>query len=126
MLDANSCRSAAAADRHADIMGRFEDLIGADPRRRYAMGEICAALGVKGRILRMCCNAHLGMGPRRYLQLRRMQLARRALRQADAGVTKVSDVARQHGFASLGRFAAAYRDQFGELPSVALRRTAEG
>jgi transcriptional regulator GlxA family with amidase domain len=61
------------------------------------------------------------MGPIRYLALRRMHLARRALLQADSSTT-VTRVATDHGFWELGRFSVAYRALFDESPSESLRR----
>lgn len=43
------------------------------------------------------------------------------LREADPHVTTVSQVAGRWGFLYLGRFAAAYREKFGERPSDTLR-----
>ena len=62
------------------------------------------------------------MGPIRYLWLRRMQLAHRALVRADRSTATVTDVATAHGFWELGRFAVAYRSLYGESPSVTLSR----
>lgn len=117
---------AAAKFRHADIMSRFEDILRTHPQRTPSLDEISATLGISGRTLRACCEANLGMGPHRYLHLRRMQVVRRALRDADGGGTSVSEVARRYGFGGLGRFAAAYREQFGELPSATLQHRAGG
>ena len=62
------------------------------------------------------------MGPTRYLWLRRMHLARRALRMADPAATTVTEVATSYGFWELGRFSVAYRSLFGQSPSASLRQ----
>ena len=66
------------------------------------------------------------MGPIRYLWLRRMHLARRALICADPTKTTVTEVATQFGFWELGRFATSYRALFGQSPSVCLHASATG
>jgi AraC-like DNA-binding protein len=62
------------------------------------------------------------MSPMRYLWLRQMHFARRALRMADPAATTVTDIATSYGFWELGRFSVAYRSLFGESPSAAIRR----
>ncbi len=116
----SSDRRGGAAQREAAIMGKLEDWIDAHPQQAYGSEKMCAALGVSSRTLRACTHKHLGIGPLRYLNLRRMILAHRTLRCANPDATSVSSVARQLNFAGLGRFAVAYREQFGEMPSVTL------
>ena len=65
------------------------------------------------------------MGPKRYLLLRRMHLARRALRDAAPDATSVTDIATRYGFWQLGRFAVEYQALFGEAPSATLHRSRE-
>jgi len=96
-----------------------------NPEQPLFIPEICKAIRVPSRTLRLCCQEHLGMGPKRYLVLRRMHLARRALRQAAPDATSVTDVATCYGFWQLGRFAVEYQSLFGEPPSATLRRQPE-
>jgi AraC-like DNA-binding protein len=115
----------SAHHRHAVIMRRLEEVLEANPDRTLYLAELCAATGASDRTLRACCQEHLGMSPMRYLWLRRMHLARRALRRADPAMSTVTAIATNHGFWELGRFAVAYRSLFGESPSAALRRPPE-
>lgn len=120
--DGRDDASVALDSRAAAVMRRFMELVEAEPARPLYMLDVCAELGVSGRTLRQYCLRHLGMGPNRYLWLRRMNLARRALSLADGGTT-VTQVANEYGFGELGRFAVRYRQLFGETPSATLRRS---
>jgi AraC-like DNA-binding protein len=110
-----------ADDRHRNILAQLDDLLETDPTTSLA--EICARLRVSHRLLRKCCEHNLGMSPRRYHRLRRLQLVHRVLRDDELGPSSVSAIARRFGFRELGRFAANYRVLYGELPSATLRRT---
>jgi AraC-like DNA-binding protein len=106
--------------RHEVIMRRFRTMLEAEADRPLYVLELAVALGVSARSLSMCCQEHLGMGAKRYLLLRRMHLARQALRAADSSITSVTEVATQFGFWQFGRFAGEYTSLFGELPSATL------
>lgn len=108
--------------RHATIVARLEQLLAENYDQPLYLAEICAATGVSERTLRACCHEHLGMGPIRYLWLRRMHLVRRALLFADPETTTVTDIATKFGFWELGRFSVEYGKLFGEAPSASLRR----
>ena len=110
--------------RRTSIMRRFEELIEAEHDRPLYVSEVCKALGVPARTLQATCHEILGMGPNRYLWLRRMNLAQRALALADPAKRSVTEIATQYGFWELGRFAVGYRTLFGEAPSATLRRAA--
>jgi AraC-like DNA-binding protein len=112
----------AGGRRHDLIIARFEEYLEAHPDTPLHLVEICAAIGVAERTLRAACREHLGMGPTRYLNLRRMHLVRRALTRADRSRATVTQVATDHGFWELGRFSVTYRALFGESPSETLRR----
>jgi AraC-like DNA-binding protein len=108
--------------RHDTIVARFEEFLEANPDRPLYLTEICAAIGVAERTLRASCEEHLGMGPIRYLALRRMHLVRRALLHSDPSQATVTEIVTDHGIWELGRFSVAYRRLFGESPSCTLRR----
>jgi AraC-like DNA-binding protein len=107
---------------HAEIMVRFEDALASHIDRRLNMSALCAAIGVPERTLRMCCNEFMGISPSRYFLLRRLNMARSALRRADPETASVKEIARNHQFVEPGRFSVAYRSVFGEMPSSTLRR----
>jgi AraC-like DNA-binding protein len=104
------------------IVARFEEFLEANPNTPLYLTEVCAAVGAAERTLRAACQEHLGMGPIRYLTLRRMHLVNHALARAASSTATVTHVATDHGFWELGRFAAAYRELFGEPPSATLQR----
>jgi AraC-like DNA-binding protein len=111
-----------AQGQHTIVMRRFRRVLEENSGQPIYIPEICRAIRVSERTLRVCCQEHLGMSPKRYLMLRRMHLARRALRAATGAETGVTEVATRFGFWQLGRFAVEYRSLFGEPPSETLRR----
>jgi AraC-like DNA-binding protein len=111
-----------AHGQHAIVMRRFRGVVEESPEEPLYIPEICKAIRVSERTLRMCCQEYLGMGPKRYLLLRRMHMVRQALRQAATDETSVTDIATRYGFWHLGRFAVEYHSLFGESPSTTLHR----
>ena len=61
------------------------------------------------------------MPPIAFLRRKRLGDVHRALLMAGRS-TSIREVAVEHGFIELGRFAREYRRHFGELPSTTLRR----
>ena len=111
-----------AQGQHAIVMRRFRRVMEENPEHPLYIPEICKVIGVSSRTLQACCHEHLGMGPKHYLLLRRMNLARRALRQEAPETTSVTEIATRYGFWQLGRFAVEYQSLFGESPSATLAR----
>jgi AraC-like DNA-binding protein len=107
--------------RRAVTVARFKALLKSNPYKLFKLSEVCAAIGVEERTFNNSCHEHVGMSPKRYIALRRMQRVRRALLRASSSTT-VTRLAFEHGYRELGRFAAEYRALFGELPSITLQR----
>jgi AraC-like DNA-binding protein len=122
-LPANEMNDTSKArHQHAAVMARFEELLNKRCDRKLSMPRLCSELGVPERTLRMCCAEFLGVSPTRYILLQQLNRARAALRSADPSMASVAEVARNHQFLELGRFAVIYRNTFGESPSATLQR----
>jgi AraC-like DNA-binding protein len=104
------------------IMRRFEQALEAHDGELVFLSDLCTEIGVSERTLQLHCQEQLGISPHRYLVLRRMNMARRALANACSTQTNVTTIAVEHGFGELGRFSVQYRRLFGESPSETLRR----
>ena len=104
-------------------MIRFHRLVEENHDHALFIPELCKEVGASERTLRICCQEQLGVSPRRYLLLRRMQLVRQALRAGERGATSVTEIATRYGFWQFGRFAGEYKSLFGEFPSSALARS---
>ncbi|PLR26628.1 hypothetical protein SGCZBJ_09865 [Caulobacter zeae] len=114
----------AALGRHRQIVARFEQALEERPEEMLSSGDICRIVGVAERTLNLACQEFLGESAVRYARNRRLDLVHARLRGSDPATTMVTNVAMDHGFWELGRFAQAYRLRFGERPSDTLRRSA--
>ncbi|HJZ81550.1 MAG TPA: helix-turn-helix domain-containing protein [Pyrinomonadaceae bacterium] len=84
--------------------------------------QLARVAGVRPRTLETHFKMFLGTTPLGLARRMRLARARRELLRSRAKTT-VTDVALANGFSQLGRFAAQYREVFGELPSATLSRT---
>ena len=123
-LSMGTVQAHEVAYRSSAIMARLDQVLQNHPHEIPRIPDICAVLGISARTLQASCQQHVGVGPSRYFHLRAMRRAHHALIDAPPGSASVSRIAKCHGFNEPGRFAAAYRKQFGELPSATLRRGA--
>ena len=89
-----------------------------------ALHELAAAAGVSERTLHDAFARRFGTSPAAHVRGLRLQAAQEDLLAADAAATTVARIAAEHGFAHPGRFAAAYRERFGESPGATLRTRA--
>ena len=85
------------------------------------LARLCGVTGVSERSLRNAFYDVHGMGPKRWMQAERLLETQIALRASRVAPTTVTEVATEHGFYQLGRFAAIYKKTFGEAPSETLQ-----
>jgi AraC family transcriptional regulator, ethanolamine operon transcriptional activator len=121
LLDATTERpSTTRPATRADPLRRAEEYLTAHLAEPVTVSELSRAVGVPVRTLHNGFRRSLGLPPKTYGRVLRLNAARVDLRKAAPGVT-VSQVAVRWGFFHLGNFAADYRRMFGESPSETLR-----
>lgn len=101
---------------------RAEQLIVDHAREPLTIEDIAEAVGVSVRALQEGFRRHFDTTPTARLREARLVGVHAELVAADPARVTVSAVAAGWGFWHLGRFSAAYRERFGEPPSVTLRR----
>ena len=112
----------APPPRHYGLVCRADAVLEAlgDPSS-LEVDRLCRSLGVPRRTLFHAYRQVLGVGPRRYFELQRLEALRSRLKRAHADEATVTAIAAELGFSDLGRMAARYRERFGENPSQTLR-----
>jgi transcriptional regulator GlxA family with amidase domain len=103
------------------IVERAEQLLRDRPDEPLLIADLSLLVGVSERGLRNAFKAVRGMSPKRCVIHDRLNQARRALCDPHAIRATVTDIATEHGFFELGRFAGRYKAVFGETPSATLR-----
>lgn len=84
--------------------------------------ELRSKAGVSERTLRSIFKEIFGVGPNRYMMIRRLHMVRAALSIANTSTESVSHIALRFGFTDSGRMASQYHTLFGEYPSKTLMR----
>jgi AraC-like DNA-binding protein len=111
-------------ERHTETqkgVQRAEEWITAHLHYPITRTELCRVSRLNARTLTRAFMRRHGMSPIMFVRSRRLDNAQLTLLSADPDSTTVTDIAFDHGFTQLGRFAADYRRRFGELPSATLR-----
>jgi AraC family ethanolamine operon transcriptional activator len=106
---------------YVQTVKRVHDYLRQCPPEPIYVLDLCRVIGISQPTLFRAFRKTLGIGPKEYLQIRRLHLSRQRLLHPDRAVS-VHDVAYDLGFWHLGRFSRAYRAMFGETPSNTLRR----
>ena len=107
-----------------DAVERAEAYLRAHIKNPTRVSSLCRIVGLSERSLRDAFYSVRGMSPTRWMLNERLQSVRRALTDGDSALITVTGVATNYGFFELGRFAATYKQAFGESPSETLHGTA--
>ncbi len=109
----------AAARR---VLDRAKEYIEEHVGEAIQIASLCSYSGTSLRSLERIFARELGVTPKQYVIARRLNAVRRRLLAAEEEQElRVTDVAQDHGFSHLGRFAGDYRSYFGESPRETLQ-----
>jgi AraC family ethanolamine operon transcriptional activator len=114
----HDCGNPATLTRYKTIVDRIDQLIDFNPIDA-ANERLADEVGVSVRTLQVASQSVCGLAFHRYSRLKRLWAVRRQLRTGAPGLT-VKASALAHGFWHISQFTYAYRQAFGELPSVTL------
>jgi len=110
----------SAAARHR-IVSRAWDYMRAHADEPISVPQLCAAAGTSRRGLQYAFEEVVNLSPVSYLHVMRLNRVRAEIRSRRED--SVGDIATRWGFWHLSRFAAEYRQLFGELPSATRQRS---
>ena len=120
--DANKqCPTFSAAQRHNYLITACERMVLSGLDTEVTLREVARRSGYSLRSLELIFKSRVGMPPKRWFLMARLNGALRDLLQGDVRHT-VSSVAMKWGFRHMSRFSEQYCDAFGELPRQTLAR----
>ncbi|CAM3597426.1 XylDLEGF operon transcriptional activator 1 [Pseudomonas reidholzensis] len=111
-----------ACDVHERSLQRVLTHIDEHLNAQLAPAALSKLANVSLRGLYLLFDQRVGVSPRRYILRRRLERIQATLLDPGCRVRSVTALALDYGFTHLGRFAAEYRAQCGELPSETLGR----
>lgn len=109
----------------ARYVAKAEEYMRANLDEPLTVSGIAAAIGVSPRSLQLAFREVRSAAPREILALMRLTLVHEKLK-SDRSAAGVTDIALECGVANIGRFAALYRETYGEKPSATRRRARAG
>lgn len=102
------------------VVRRSLGYIGENLASPLKLSDICRIVGVSERTLIYAFKEHLGLTPKAYMNICRLNMVRREMECGRA--SSITDAATRWGFWHMGQFSADYKRFFGELPSHTLSR----
>ena len=111
-----------AAAKLGRIVRKAEECFESAQSGPVSLADLCAAAGVSQGTLHNAFMAMCGNSPMAHFKKRRLTDARLALLEPKPNRRLVKSAALDSGLTHLGRFAAEYREFFGESPTTTLNR----
>ncbi len=124
LLDAASRHSPTKSDRKGPrhrqkICRRAIDYLDSNIERPVAVSELCSEAAVSISTLERAFHRQYGIGPKRYISIRRLAAVAKAIARAEHGT--VTQIAGRWGYWHMGQFARDFHAFTGRLPSDVLK-----
>lgn len=104
-----------------DVVKRAKEYININAYSDISVGDVANWIGVSERTLSQIFKDFFSIGPKRYIELKRIIDIRAKLKEATPFENSVTEILADRGILEFGRFSGRYRAIFGELPSDTLR-----
>ena len=101
---------------------KAEEFLASSLSTPVSLIDVARAADLSIRTLTRGFHDHHGIGPIAFLRILRLDAARQELMTTQTPDVRVIDIAALYEMYHTGRFAADYRQRFGESPSMTLRR----
>lgn len=108
-------RSCAA--HRTRLLRRACEVVDASLTSGLTMSQLCFTIGTSRRTLENIFAGALGISPYQYVRTIRLNAIRRELLSEENADASIGDIAARWGVWHISRFAADYRQMFGQLPS---------
>jgi transcriptional regulator GlxA family with amidase domain len=116
-----SPQHAAATTSHRETVRRVEAYLRAHFDAPMRISTLSRMVGVSERGLRDAFYTVHGVSPKQWMLAERLKQVHSMLSGGESAPISVTGAATRYGFYELGRFAATYKEAFGEVPSETLR-----
>jgi AraC-like DNA-binding protein len=97
---------------------KAEAFMKANVNELITLQDIVSVSGVAERTLHNAFRQHLGLTPLAFLKNHRLEVVRRILMDPANARRTVTDIAFEHGFMHMSKFADDYKRRFGETPTM--------
>lgn len=107
--------------RSIEALHKVRSYVRFNPTSNLDLTALSKITAVTPRSLQIAFRDEIGLSPKKYTKIIKLNEIRRELQNPRNGHQNISDIANKYGFWHMGQFAKDYREMFGELPSDTLR-----
>ncbi len=120
-METTAPQHTATTRSRRETVHRVEAYLRANFDSPMRVSTLSRLAGISERGLRDAFYSVHGMSPKQWILAERLKHVHSILSRGESAPINVTGAATRYGFYELGRFAATYKEAFGEVPSETLR-----